>query len=362
MNAIVHNTADARTLTTHSIVLDAHAVAAVNAFLSSQSEQVSWQCWGREYRLLWQAPAERSYALVLRLKFAAHTAALALADLSVLDPLMMDAPFTHLPATIRGRVIQRLVAQALTEIRALTDCTQVLSIEWEASLAVQQWPCQCGFILRDVTRSLDASGILATQSPAGMQWLRETVASSIVPAPLRGDLPVPVELSLGCSQLTKNDLSHLDIGDVVWIADAHHSRRGIRARLSSADGRWAFVGHIQRNAFSLLERDTARIKTTAPYGGDFMEHEHRAGSIKIPITFDIGELSIALQDLERTRAGQVLELPQDLSTARVHLRAGGQLIATGELVCVGRKLGVRITDARALRDSKAGVAEHPLQV
>ena len=92
-----------------------------------------------------------------------------------------------------------------------------------------------------------------------------------------------------------------------------------------------------------------------------MEKEHRMGSIKIPVTFDIGELSIALQDLERAQAGQILELPQDLSSTRVHLRVSGQIVATGELVCVGRRLGVRMTDIRPLRESDAPATERPLE-
>ena len=71
-----------------------------------------------------------------------------------------------------------------------------------------------------------------------------------------------------------------------------------------------------------------------------------AGSIDdlpLVIDCDVGRISLTIAQLRELSVGQVLDLGLD-ATRRVSLRLNGQVIATGELVRVAERTGVRITD------------------
>lgn len=69
-------------------------------------------------------------------------------------------------------------------------------------------------------------------------------------------------------------------------------------------------------------------------------------ALDIPVTFDLGEVAVALRDLERIQPGYLFELPQDAVHATVNLRVSGTLVAEGRLVAIGKRLGVRIALVR----------------
>lgn len=65
--------------------------------------------------------------------------------------------------------------------------------------------------------------------------------------------------------------------------------------------------------------------------------------LELPITFDLGELSFPISDIELLAPDYVFELPTEAADAIVNLRVHGKLIAQGNLVTVGRRLAVRLT-------------------
>jgi flagellar motor switch/type III secretory pathway protein FliN len=65
--------------------------------------------------------------------------------------------------------------------------------------------------------------------------------------------------------------------------------------------------------------------------------------LETPVTFDLGEINMKVQDLERLQPGQIVDLPQDITATTVALRVAGRRVAEGTLVAVGRRLGVRIS-------------------
>ena len=75
--------------------------------------------------------------------------------------------------------------------------------------------------------------------------------------------------------------------------------------------------------------------------------------LDVPVTFDIGELPMKVGDLERLQPGYVIELPQDVGAAVVMLRVGDRYVATGTLIAVGKRLGVRIENIAAQREPNA---------
>ena len=75
-------------------------------------------------------------------------------------------------------------------------------------------------------------------------------------------------------------------------------------------------------------------------------------TLEIPVTFDLGELNVAVDALEHIQPGRLFELPQEVADAIVNLRVSGQLVARGKLVVIGRRIGVRVSDVRLSPDAK----------
>jgi type III secretion protein Q len=65
--------------------------------------------------------------------------------------------------------------------------------------------------------------------------------------------------------------------------------------------------------------------------------------VPLAIECDVGRISLTIAQLRELAVGQVLDLGFD-ATSRVALRLNGQVIATGELVRIAERTGVRITD------------------
>lgn len=65
--------------------------------------------------------------------------------------------------------------------------------------------------------------------------------------------------------------------------------------------------------------------------------------VPLVIDCDVGRVSLTIARLRELSVGQVLDLGLD-ATSRVSLRLNGQVIATGELVRIAERTGVRITD------------------
>jgi len=76
--------------------------------------------------------------------------------------------------------------------------------------------------------------------------------------------------------------------------------------------------------------DTIAADTSILDGVDLMVH------------VEIGCIAMAAAELARVRSGTILTLPENVSQATVNLVVSGRTVATGELVVVGDRLGVRV--------------------
>ena len=64
-------------------------------------------------------------------------------------------------------------------------------------------------------------------------------------------------------------------------------------------------------------------------------------ALPVRLSFDLGELSLTLAQLQALQPGQVLQLGHPLS-AGVHIRANGVLLGEGDLVEIDGQLGVSV--------------------
>jgi len=67
------------------------------------------------------------------------------------------------------------------------------------------------------------------------------------------------------------------------------------------------------------------------------------GELPVEVTVDLGQTAFPLHEVARWRVGEVLTFPQR-ADARVTVRAGGRVVARGELVDVDGHVGVSLTE------------------
>jgi type III secretion system YscQ/HrcQ family protein len=336
--------------------IDPNAARAVTELLRALPERAQWRLGEQHLQLQWSEPRLDDVRIALELRAGAHTLLLAFDSLATFDPLLVGAPFSRLPAPMRTRTLHRWLARALDSLpAALRESADLTHVAWDTPIAAARWPCRIAF---ELSRAGGSSShcIVAATNAAAFDWLRSVLPANAEHATLRTTLAIPVRAVVGETLLPVRSIESLECGDVVWIATARHTRRGISIRLTTHDGRLAWRGDLKRNDFRLLEREPADALALSQHcGGSAMDPDYRATmrEIEIPVTFDLGELAIALKDLERMQPGELLELPQAAESTTVHLRVAGQVIAAGRLVAVGRKLGVRMTDVGAMRETSS---------
>lgn len=91
------------------------------------------------------------------------------------------------------------------------------------------------------------------------------------------------------------------------------------------------------------ERSEERTKEKKTPERDVTKILDRLMDIPLDVEVVVGSTTIQIRDLINLGPGSVLELDRE-TTEPVDIKVNGKLIAKGELVVVGEKFGVRITE------------------
>lgn len=186
----------------------------------------------------------------------------------------------------------------------------------------------------------DASTVLPMiQSEEGPVWIEHmdwTLPFTREPLALSADLRLLVRLQLGRLRIAGRRMRRLRCGDILLLRNpAPRAWRGDRALFD----------------FN-LHPESIIVHTISPFDDTAAIGSGQAGGnpdampdlADIPLNLDVslGELHLCLGELSTLQAGTVLPLPEQ-AYQRVQLLHGSQLVATGELVQVGDRLGVQLT-------------------
>lgn len=308
---------------------------------------------GQEIRFSWANVRIPANAISIALACETHSLLIELDHLGAVDPLLIGEPFELLPPSLRGLVVQRVIASLLSNApRALAEAVQVTEVRWQATQNTHDWPIKLGFRLRRGDDGCATQGRLSASSADALMWLDEQLP--VHPASSRANLhslPIPIRLVLGKSDITTSVLRKLALGDVVWVQSARLTRTGvdtdcrIGARSVAAatiQHRQLKLKHTQGLAMTLQPSPAEASAPPKPVGLE-SDRTQSTRNLEVPVTFDAGEISLPLAQLERLQPGALLELPQDISDSTIQLRVGNNLIARGSLVAIGKRLGVRVT-------------------
>lgn len=185
-------------------------------------------------------------------------------------------------------------------------------------------------------------GRLSTNS-LGLMMLAGLVARAPVvdgPLPLP-TLPVPVRVTLGSTTLPADDCASLAVGDTVLMDQVLVSAQGqvwLGCDAWGVQAQWTEGCLTVASAFTQLGWTMSDTSPSA--GGE--SAPVAIDKLPVRVSFDLGERTMTLADLQALQPGQTLDLGQPLSTA-VQVRANGTWIGMGELVEIDGRLGVTLT-------------------
>jgi flagellar motor switch protein FliN/FliY len=80
--------------------------------------------------------------------------------------------------------------------------------------------------------------------------------------------------------------------------------------------------------------------------------------VTVPLTVELGQTTMRVRDLLTVGPGSVIELDRDAKSP-VDVRAGGQVIARGEVVVIGDMFGVRVTELVGSKEKENAENEGP---
>jgi type III secretion system YscQ/HrcQ family protein len=345
--------------------IDPASRTSVNAWLASR-DHVRFRVDSREFELTWTEPVPDTMQLGLLLTFGGRQVLLALDGFAAVDPLLVGDPFASVPVSLRDFVVARVLAQFLALLpSSLADAADLRAVHWSPA-AFPRRDCVVGFTLTRTPERTQSRGILAADSAATLDWL-----GSQLPTPDReatnslSALPTMMPVYLGSTLLSPAAIRDLEPGDVAWIETGRHRRDGIAVTLISSTGIPQWHGRIRRGGLIVTERcptgttlilaaspavlgvagaEGRRVDPSHTFLGESMNDARAA--LEIPVTFDLGQLTVPLRDLERLQPGHLFDLPCEIANATVNLRVSGTLVAEGTLVVIGKRLGIRIASVR----------------
>lgn len=269
-------------------------------------------------------------------------------------------PLLDLPALPEPFVVAAIedVCDSLVSLLPGSSPQHVRVEKWgPRSEAQTQLPHACLIELRASAVTLRAQ--LAT-SPQGLLYLAD-MASSCVPERNHLDLsalPVTLAAVIGMTWLSLEDLVQLRPRDTILFDVRILQEDGV---LWLGQGDMGFRVSRQGKDLTVME-EFMEQEWIAPPGEEPAGAGAALGALdQLPlrVVFDLGELSMTLEQLKSLQVGQPLALSRPLASA-VNLRVNGALIGTGELVEIEGELGVTITSlfqkpaGRAARAARSG--------
>lgn len=330
--------------------LDPSARDALNHWLRRRVSPVFWAS-GSEYEIAWSAAAEPIWHVVAELSAGAHRAWLALDGFAAIDPLMVGEPLTLMPAPLRHLAVQRVIARLLSNApKALASAVDVRAIHWNAPLS-DTAACRLFFTVTRRDDRVQSAGALLFETAAALEWLDQILPVDETSRSARLNVHVPLHLRLGSSKLPMTELGELRAGDVVWIETASITRDGVAIELSIAEHECIWKGRARRHQLRLVAAGvpsnvTAKKPARATVAANTEEVQVMNAErwrLDVPVTFELGTLTMKVDAMEQLQPGQIVDLPQDVATATVTLRVAGAPVAEGALIVVGKRLGVRIS-------------------
>ncbi|MGY3614193.1 FliM/FliN family flagellar motor switch protein [Bradyrhizobium sp. USDA 10063] len=183
---------------------------------------------------------------------------------------------------------------------------------------------------------------LAEFDDRGLQWIVDCCSALPVVCAALDDLSLSLDLLVARISLILTDLHQLAAGDVILLDTTPVGCDGVMTVLLCLPGGPRFRASIFNGCLTVLSAVDCMMDRPDPLPPETFD------SIDLPVDVDAGRLTMPLRRLRELAIGQVLDLGFD-ATTNISLRVNGQVVATGELVRIAERTGVRVLDLRLAR-------------
>lgn len=177
---------------------------------------------------------------------------------------------------------------------------------------------------------------------AGVEWIAQRCSALPATRAALDDVPLVIDLRIDRINLALADLEGAAQGDVILLDHPAVDRDGEIALVLHICDSPRFRASIFNGRLSVLSATDYSMDTPDQLPPDSFD------SVNLIVDVDIGRLTMPLRHLRELAVGQVLDLGFD-ATSNVSLRVNGQVVATGELVRIAERTGVRLLDLRSPR-------------
>ncbi|WIW50419.1 FliM/FliN family flagellar motor switch protein (plasmid) [Bradyrhizobium sp. 62B] len=223
----------------------------------------------------------------------------------------------------------------------------------EIAAQVEQWcgqrpfwcsdhvaPLSFAFVVVRLNHPHDHLGLVECDA-GGLQLIARCCSTMPVHRALLDDLPLTLDLRIARINLTFDEMQQLAEGDTILLDDSPFTETGGLIVLVYLSDRCSFRGALTSCRLTLLSAADHSMDQPDTPSDSF-------DNVEVTVVVDAGRIAMPLGQLRELAIGQIVDLGFD-ATCNVSLRVNGQLVATGELVRIAERTGVRLLDVRLTR-------------
>ena len=242
-----------------------------------------------------------------------------------LHGILDSTAFESLPNSLQLALLSSQIEPYTDMIKRLFGQLPVLS-----KLQVHEQPAPEENVLMLTINRDDVS--LSLWVHEGRDVLIDTLPQA--PSYLSQNIALPFWLSFGKTRLALSQFEQLELGDVVFFDDCYIAQHQVLLQVSNHN-----LWRCQ------LDNTTLHIQEKETNMNDINSSEALTDHQQLPIelTFDVGQQTITLEQLNALQPGFTFELSQPISNP-VTMRANGKIIGECELVNINERLGVRVLE------------------
>lgn len=246
--------------------------------------------------------------------------------------VMADGP---LPDALRAVLLETVLDGVSASFRAWSNA----ALHWSPASPETHLPHAL------VVRCKGVAAASIHLDDAALAWLAQRVGTAPPRCSDLARLPVTCDLLLdGCS-VPARELRGVGAGDVILLDRPVLDAEGALAAVLRAGTGAGFPGwraRLHGGRLTLLEPVDALMDNAEP------PPLSGFADLMLPVEFIAGRLDLPLSRLQELAPGQVLDLGRDAAAA-ISVRVNGQVVATGELVQLGERTGIRLTSVHMAR-------------
>lgn len=315
---------------------------------------------GVDWRFRWLSEPVRQRGALLQLRIAGAQLRVIVDDLALFG--VEDAVRDEIPASLRIAYLGVAGEALWREIEALTGRTVELMDMCRAA-ADGVAGGHVGFEIRREPQGPAVRGVLCFDDAAVMEILREASMREMRRASIAADFPVQWAAVIGSTNLPVSDVDTLMPEDMILV------ERG--SFTADALGCWLYAGAERRKVGrASLQMGQLHVVGFADEGDESMndcvtQQEHpreiTPEEIQVTLRFELAQWRAALFEVAGLAPGSVIDTGQPIDEQTVTVWADQRRIATGHLVAVGDRLGVRLVTVFGTRapDASSSSPDRP---